>query len=790
MPNWNTDSVIRALKVVGFKRPGDPLAPLLPLIVRLVSGFLAGTFMVQWLPVLPPWWLAPPVLLVLVFCWHLRFFLVAAVLGGFAWASIHGGLRLAERLAEEGRQQVLVEGQIVSLPDELDRGFSFEFAIQKVLEPPGLRVPGHVKVSWYDADRKPESGDLWRFNLSLRRPRGTLNPGGFDLEQWQFAEGIRGVGYVRNSPSNQRLTEVGTALLSPLRWRQLLSDRIQKALSGSSTAGMIEALTLGADHHISKEQWEVLRKTGTTHLIAISGSHIGLIAGSVFIFLRILFAWLGIQRCSPQTLAALLAGVTAIFYSALAGFSIPTQRAMIMIMLAMGAIVLRRNVNATHMLCLTLLAVIVYDPLSVLSPGFWLSFGAVLLIAYVIAGRTTRVEGFTALWKINWVTALGLAPLLLLFFGQVSLVSPLANLLAVPVLGMVLVPVCLVAALFLPIVPVIGTWLFHVADTILAWFWPILVWLAHLPLAMWSHAVPPSYALLLAFAGVLLLLAPIGIPSRWLGFILLLPALTFHPERLPPGAFRVILLDVGQGLAVAVETRHRTLIYDTGAKLGPNFDMGSAVIEPYLLQKGISLIDTLVISHADNDHIGGAESVLQRFPVDHVYTSAPAQLADYHPVSCGADQVWNWDGVEFRMLAPMQSSQKENDNSCVLRIAGGGGSALLTGDIETTGESLLVDRYGPDLRSDLLVAPHHGSKTSSTRRFLEVVKPGFILIPVGYLNRFGFPNPKVLERYAEFGSHVMDSVHHGAITVTFEKPGGIPRLESYRQANLRYWNEP
>jgi competence protein ComEC len=624
--------------------------------------------------------------------------------------------------------------------------------------------------------------------VSLRRPRGMLNPGGFDYEQWLFAEGIRAVGYIRNSSENRRL-EIGSGwLCSPQAWRQAIHDRLSAALAGSPVAGLIKALTMGADDDITQAQWEILRRTGTTHLIAISGSHIGLVAAFAFFLTRRLCASLGVLRWPPPRIAALVGCVAALLYSALADFAIPTQRALVMIAVAMGAIAFQRNLNPSHVLAMAALAVVLYDPLAVLSPGFWLSFGAVALIAFGVAGRVERPRGWRALAKVNWVTALGLAPFLLLFFRQVSLVSPIANFLAVPVLGTLLIPVCLSGALLLPLVPAAGAGLLQLAEFILNRTWPVLEWLSALPLAQWNHAEPPFWTVPLAFLGTLLLLAPRGIPARWLGLVLLLPATLYHPERPTPGEFRLVLLDVGQGLASVVETRHRALVFDTGARLSPSFDMGRAVVEPYLRAQGIGTIDTLVVSHGDLDHIGGARSLLARFPVGRAYTSVPEQLAGFPAAPCAAGQRWNWDGVDFEMLGPLRNSEKENDNSCVLRVQGRSGSALLTADIERTAEGLLVENYRERLRSDVLVVPHHGSKTSSTGPFLEAVRPRLALVPAGYLNRFGFPHPAVMGRYTGIGALTLSTAERGAIVVETGKDG--MRTFAHRPEHRRYWHEP
>jgi competence protein ComEC len=756
---------------------------------RLASGFVAGVVVIQQLAELPGPFVGAALVVGLAACLWWRWFSVAAFGLGLLWAAGYAAMRLHEALPNGAeRHQAVVEGTVLSIPDTMERGARFDFAIQAVLEPAATPLPARVRLNWYDAAAAPKAGEHWRLRVSLRPPHGLLNPGGFDYEQWLFAQGIRAVGYVRKSPDNQQLGDGAWDFLSRRVWRQAVYDRLSETLAGSSVAGLVKALTMGHEDDITPAQWDVLRKTGTAHLIAISGSHIGLIAGFVFLLTRWAVAWLGVLRWSPSFIAAVAGLVAAWLYSALADFTIPTQRAMIMVIVAMGGIMLQRNLDALHVLAMALLAVTLYDPLAVLSPGFWLSFGAVALIAYVLAGRTGKIGAAGSLLRINWATALGLAPVLLLFFRQVSLVSPLANVLAVPVLGTLLIPVCLLGALLLPVVPPLGAGLLHLAEVVLLQIWPLLVWLADLPLAQWTHPEPPFWSIPLALVGTLLLLAPRGIPARWLGLVLLLPAATWQPEPLPLGIFRLTLLDVGQGLASVVETQGRTLIFDTGARLGPSFDMGGAVVEPFLRQRGLGRIDALVVSHGDNDHSGGAKTLLQHFPVGVLYAGAPAGLAEFPATLCGAGQRWTWDGVDFEMLGPLRASEKGNDNSCVLRVRAGGRQALLTGDIERPAEGLLVESYGEGLRSDVLVVPHHGSKTSSTREFLAAVNPGLALIPAGYLNRFGFPHRDVLNRYGAIGSKVLNTASAGAITVVMGQRAPFP-VGEYRREQRRYWHD-
>lgn len=759
-----------------------------PLTLPLALGFIGGVGAVQQLSSWPGAWAFVLAILAFGLLACFRLYVPASFVFGIFWALAYAGIRLDQTLpATAERQAPIVEGIVHNIPQPVDHGFRFDFEIRQILEPVGLTLPPRVRLSWYNRGVSPKAGERWQFRVKLKPPHGMLNPGSLDYEQWLFAQGIRAVGYVAESPVNRRL-DAADAPYSFRIWRQALYDRLSSVLDGRPLAGIVKALVMGADDEIEPAQWEVLRRTGTTHLVAISGSHIGLVAAFVFFAVRRIWSGLGAMRWSPPGVAAVSAFIAALLYSALADFAIPTQRAMIMIGIVMGAIVAQRHLNRFHVLATALLAVALYDPLAVLSPGFWLSFAAVALILFAVGYRRGEAGGWRAMMRVNWATSLGLAPLLMLFFQQVSLISPVANLFAVPVIGLLLIPVCLAGALLLPAVPMAGEGLLNLASRLLEWIWPFLQRASELPAAQWTHAEPPFWTIPLALAGFLLLLSPRGVPARWLGLVLAVPALSAQPERPPQAGFRLALLDVGQGLGAVVETREHLMIFDTGARFGSRFDIGSAVIEPYLRHRGAERIDTLIVSHGDNDHIGGAPSLLKRFAIERIYTSVPEKLPKSQAESCKAGQSWEWDGVKFEMLAPIEKSEHENDNSCVLKISGTGGSALLTGDIEKTGERLLVDRYGNDLASDILVVPHHGSNTSSSSDFLAAVKPRYALVPAGYLNRYGFPHRAVLQRYGDMNIPVLNTAETGALTVFVGNRKGDLKLESYRKESGRYWN--
>ncbi len=751
----------------------------------LVSAlsFLAGLLLVQQLPVLPDSaWLAAVLVLALLCaglrCWR-SLFLVAGIL----WAAVFAMDRLSDRLSGqlEG-QDIQITGTIAGLPEQDEKRIRFDF----VIADSGQSLPARVRLSWYYPKQALKAGQHWVFTVKLKRPHGTLNPGGFDYERWLFTEGIGATGYVRSYPAPVLLSRD-----SPWRsiavWRQDLTDELSRLLPNSRNLPLIKALTLGDDNAIIQAQWDVFRKTGTLHLIVISGTHIGLIAGLVYLIILRLWAWTGLLAWSPQKVAALFAMLTAFFYAALAGFSVPAQRAVIMLAIVMAAIIWQRNTRPFNTLAAAMFGVLLLDPLAVLAPGFWLSFLAVSVIVYAVDGRLGKPGYCIGVLKINWATTLALSPLLLFFFQQVSLIAPLANLIAVPVISLLALPVSLLAVIVMFIWPALAVQLFLLVDRILQGLWWLLSWQADIPLSAITHTQPSFWVLLLAIPGILILLAPAGIPARWLGLVMLLPMVFTRPDRPEVGAVRMTLLDVGQGLSAVVQTAHHWLVFDTGAKFSKESDMGKTVLLPFLHARGVKQIDSLIISHGDNDHIGGAESLLQGMNTRQVLTSVPGQLSEYAPLRCAAGMSWLWDGVRFTVLAPQpQDFVADNDNSCVLKIQSRHGALLLTGDIEAAAESWLVETYGEQLKANVLIAPHHGSKTSSTPAFLSAVQPETVLIPAGYRNQFGFPHPVVVQRYQEIKAKWLNVSDSGALDIQVKENAWLVRGQ--RETAGKYWN--
>ena len=745
----------------------------------------------QQLPDLPSlWW---GLMLVPLFwlsrrrpAWVIPLFFVA----GVVWVSFRAGLILHDNLprALEGADLV-VEGRIADIPQKSEFGQRFEMEVARAeRDGESVQVPHRILLNSHDYSFRPRAGETWRLLVRLSRPHGYQNPGGFDYEAYLFRNRLRAKGYVREDLAPQRITE-SAAWHDIGRLRQDLGDRIRAQLPDNPYAGIVVALANGDSRGVSGEQWQVLRQTGTLHLIAISGLHISLVAGIVFFLARRLWALPGVTVLylpAPMfgAVCALLAGAV---YAALAGFVIPTQRALIMLMVAMSGILLRRRFPPSQLLAAAGLAVLCYDPLAVMAPGFWLSFAAVAVIVFAIHGERAQQSILYKWGYIQWAIALGMLPLMLAMFQQVSLVAPMANMLAVPVFDLMVVPLTLAGALLLIFFPDwFAGYLFKLAAGLLHGLWQVLTWLADVSFSQWSQSAPTGWALLCGVVGVILLLAPRGWPARWVGAVWLMPLLIMRPPTPAAGEAWFTLLDVGQGLAAVVRTQTHTLVFDTGPRWG-SFDTGAAVVEPYLRAEGVRRVDTLIISHGDNDHIGGAESVLRALPVGELLSSVPERLPSAH--RCQSGQAWNWDGVDFIVMNPATGgSSRANNDSCVLQVRSRFGSVLLPADIEAWAERQLIERWGERLRSQVLVAPHHGSKTSSTPEFIDAVAPRYVLFPAGYRSRYHHPNADVVRRYQQRGIAVRDSPADGALEFRLRTTG--LEAASYRDWHRRYWYTP
>ncbi len=745
---------------------------------------------------------------------------------GLSWAAWRADIILEPQLALHLQQQNLqIQGIINSLPISKDTHLRFEFDIQRLqFEGRNYPSPGRVRLSWYarGTQKLPDvrPGERWQFNVRLKRPHSSLNPGGFDYETWLFQQRIRAVGYVRNKPAPQRLEgETFHAKHWIDRQRLALLNAQQTHFSEHPHVGFLSALSIGVRGYLSETHWKLFRATNTNHLLAISGLHIGLISGWVFFLTRWFYSYLGgrlLLYLPAFYPAAIAAWLSASLYTALAGFSLSTQRAWIMLTVFLLSRILGKHLPLAHSFALALIAVLVYDPLSVLSQGFWLSFSAVALLLYAFSSKTPPLLTWRRLLKqwqelksfrhtgalcyfqtkrIGHITVtpqivifLGLMPLLLWWFGSLSAISIIANIGAIPLMGLLIVPLVLLGSICLLWWPFIGIPLLNLSLECAHYLIASLTWLQSIPGLTISLPHPPLWAVLLASVGALLLLLPHYVLMRYWGIAWYLPLLFYAPPKPKYGEFHLTLLDVDQGLSVLIQTQQHSLLYDTGTDF-----FGKVAVLPHLRHQGIRQLDTLLISHTDWDHIGGAQAVLRELQVNRLMSNAPAHFAQQHiqVQPCVRGQHWTWDGVNFDILHPPASYHRtsRNDHSCVLKISVRDNprySALLLGDIEKGAEfDLLMDK-SEHLSAEVLVVPHHGSRTSSMTTFVKHINPSYALFPVGYQNRYRLPHPHVLSTYQQAHSHIFNTAEDGAISLYIGEQG-VSQVQTARAQQRRYW---
>lgn len=731
-----------------------------------------------------------------------------AIAAGVAWAAWRADMRLGDELRAEleGVDRV-VHGRIAGLPQALDQGWRFVF------EPDAGQdgIPRRVLLSWRvraDKDAEPvvmpRPGERWSFGLRLRRPHGFVNPGGFDYEAWLLVRGIRATGYVR-SPAIRIDDGPGTPLQRVDRVRAVVRERLLAAMSGREHAGLMVALAVGDQSGIAAQDWEVFRRTGVGHLVSISGLHIalvGLLCGGALamVWRRVPALALRVPAQKAGALAA-LAGASG--YALLAGLGIPVLRAWLMLAVAVAVLLSGRAVAPSRVLAIALLVVLVVDPWAVLSAGFWLSFGAVAIILASVGGRVRARTGWRGAVRVQLAISVALIPLLLAQFQSFPLLSPLANLVTIPLVSFVITPLVLLA------LPWPNAVLLVPADVVAGWMMKVLNWLAAWDLALWEQATPPPWLLAGGLVAVAVLLLPRATPGRLAVPAVLGGLLAWQPARPPVGGFEALVLDVGQGLAVHVRTRNHDLLFDAGPPYGRAANAGSRVILPYLRVAGTRALDRLVLSHGDADHIGGAASVIGGLAVGEVLAGQRDGLVGLVSTSSGSDSrgrsatnlrpcagtpAWTWDGVRFEVLHPVaelpSGDRHDNDASCVLRVSGPSGALLLTGDIGVTAEAALLARVpAAGLRSEVVVSAHHGSRSSSSPAFVDATLPAHVVHSAGYRNAFGHPHPQVWARWSAAGARNWRTDAQGAIGMVFSADAdeGVT-VFAERERRPRYWH--
>ena len=764
-------------------------------------------------------------------------FMTAALLG-FGMTGWRASVFQASAMnpALEGRD-ITVTGTVLAMPQIAEDAVRFRLGIDSAyLNGHPVALPPQLLLGWYsgfggretkassaessdvselalESQRQPQpqplhAGEHWQMTVRLKAPHGNSNPHGFDYELWLWEQGIQATGYVRAGPHDAAPFKISTSWRYPVeRARQLVREAIYERVADRQLAGILAALVVGDQNAIERADWDVFRATGVAHLMSISGLHITMFAWVASLAQSSL--WRRSVRLTPRLCLALPASsagalgglILAALYALFSGWGVPAQRTIWML----ATVVLLRQSGRqwpwlqTWLLAMTV--VVALDPWALMQAGFWLSFVAVGVLFATDSGamnaRPSSARGifssenavgrlFSGLARSareQWVVTLALTPLSLLLFNQVSLVGLLANAVAIPWVTLVVTPLAMAGVLYAP--------LWDASAWTVGLLTLFLQWLASWPLASISVAAAPLWC---AIAGVLGGgLVAMRLPWHWraLGIPLLLPVLLWQPARVLPGQFELLAADIGQGNAVLVRTARHTLLYDTGPRFSRESDAGNRVLVP-LLRALDERVDLLMLSHRDSDHIGGAPAVLAMQPHARLISS----IEDSHElqalrksIRCMAGQRWTWDGVTFDVLHPQAGdydvARKSNAMSCVLRISNGNRVALLTGDIEAAQEAKLVSGALASLKADFLLAPHHGSKTSSSARFLDAVQPRLALAQAGYRNRFGHPVDSVVARYDERGIQLVRSAQCGAATWGSANPADIM---CQRRAARRYWH--
>lgn len=658
------------------------------------------------------------------------------------------------------------------------------------------RLPERIRLTWYEPPVRLRLGDIWQLELRLRRPRGRFNPGAFDFEAWLTRQRIAAVGYVVPGARNHlRRTERP----GPVdRFRMHSVARIETRISDAPSASVLAAITVGERSAISEEQWRQFRATGTSHLMAISGLHVGLAAAGAYVVFAAAIG-VSVRRRNARDPALCLSVLTACGYATVSGLGTPAQRAALMFAFAAIAVLARRPQPADALLALTCCLLVVVDPLTTMSPGFRLSFGAVALLCWVtragnrVSGTGSRVVpalvgNLRRLSILQFALLFGLLPLTALLFGRFSLAAPAMNLLAVPLFGLVTVPLALAGLILDGSMAPIGDQLLVAAGASLRILLALIGSVAAVPGADVAVADMDGVAWLALLLTSAMVVLPAGWPGRAVSLLAAVAIAVHRPDGPPTRCVDIDVLDVGQGLAVAVRTRRSALLFDTGPAYRDGSSSAATTILPYLEFRGLGWLDTLIVSHADADHAGGTSAIVAAVPVARLLVGE--RLPGIGAARfCRAGQAWRRDAITFRVLhPPAHTIPSGNPASCVLEIAAGAHRVLLTGDIERAQELELV-AAGALRPAVVVVVPHHGSRTSSSTAFVAAVEPSLAIVSAGHNNRWGFPKPDVAHRWEAVGARVLATSRKGAIGLEVCATGGLRSIVEYRDAMRRVWHD-
>lgn len=703
----------------------------------------------------------PLLLLALILILRPRWSVIVWFLVAMMWGFIHQcwvndkGMPDAQVIPKASLQ-----GTVISLPSSNPGKTQFKFFAQRLNN---QVVQATILLSCYQHCPIFKAGQVWHLDAKLKKPDNLANPGSFDYVGWLKANHIQWTGYIKRG--SKKLSDAENNHQFLLVFREKLALALSQTMPKGSALGILQALTLGVTSNISKEQWDLFRRTGTTHLMVISGSHIGLIAGFSYWLMK--WFWSRSSRlclyCPAAQVASVAGVLMALIYALLAGFGAPAQRSLLACFFLLLRNFLSFRLTVWQAWRYGLLAVLLFEPHTVLLPGFYLSFIAVAIL--ILINQRVKSQGVIKTIYIQLACLFGLMPLSLYWFSYGALNDLIANLLAIPLVGFVIVPLALIQLFLLQC--------FNIQGLMVAVNWAIesLLFYLHWVDSFAMFNLNFSFTDLLSpLALMMVMLVALFMPIKALFpalIVLFFSAIFPAHQRVKFGEARIDILDVGQGLAVVINTANHILIYDTGMKFYQGGDMAKLAIIPYLNILGIKKLDKVVISHPDLDHRGGLVSLEEKYPIGELLVD---KVAFYHRgKACHNHPTWQWDGVSFQFLAITKKFRDKNNSSCILQIKNSEGSVLLTGDIEKLAEDYLVATYGKQLQSDILLIPHHGSKTSSSSVFIRQVAPQYAVISSGFDNRYHFPHQQTINTLQKQKIAIFNTSECGMVSVTLSK---------------------
>lgn len=766
------------------------------MIKASIAVFLVSYFSLFHAPRIDLFWCSfLPILLFLILVHKQTLRLIYVVIFFYIWTQGAVQWQLESRYHLPHKADVVLDLELIELPQSKVNSVSFiakPLRINKSNTEFDFLKLNKIKVNWYRTEQVLKAGQVWRMKLRVQAPHGYQNEGGFDYERWMFVEGISATAYVLNSYKPELLNE---SSLSVLKVRSWLSNKIQRMASEFKYLALFQTLSIGNKSLLDEDLKQLFIDTGTAHLLVISGLHIGLLS-LLFYFLASRL-WLLVNgfikiNINQRDFSVILAWLAAFVYSALAGFSLPTLRALIMLSVIYASFLTRQNSQFLNTLGTALILVLLLQPLALLSYSFWLSFLAILLIVLAQYGLT-HLSKFKAIILLQLLFSFFFIPLNAVVFQQFIGSSFLANLVLIPVMSFIVIPLNLIATALASFEWQGSTYLYQFLDNVIEYLVGYLKFLNEYLGGATSLSEKNNWLMVLSALGALGLIFLPKRSTRLVAIFIMVIPWFYWPKPLNKHEFSVVFFDVGMGTSVFIKTKNHSLLYDFGPGNQTSYQPAKWVIKPYLKAKGINSIDVAIVSHSDQDHYGGVWSLSDtslledsRFYVGTLNKIQSILSKQLTFEDCHQSTPWTWDGVHFKFLPVISNTIKSDNNlSCVLSISSSHGTALLVGDVEKEREAELISTYKKDLKADVMLVPHHGSRTSSSHPFLKAVNPNFAVVTTGYLNHWGFPKQDIMTRYEQRGIQWFDTGVDGEVKFTFNNEG--VSVISWREINSALW---